>query len=149
MFTSLFLGYSYIVGGTLTISYAARAVMESIRAGTVGKTKESLVEVPSRPGVYANLENFTPPSLGLAAKTFLSELTVPLVAVGIGVEEMCRSAKDIGHDAWHGAGRILKRMDKRTSTPAVVDVVAAPSVPVAPSDHVHAAEPTTANFQPA
>lgn len=140
MFTSLFVLGSAVVGGTLTVSYAARAVMEAGLALTRGKTI-----IKETPFSLERQEHYTPPSLKLAAKTFADELTVPLVAMSIGVEEMCRSARDVFTEARRGASHLLQR--KQTSAPTTVDAVATPSVPVVP-DQVNAAE-STLNLQPA
>lgn len=142
MFTTLFVGCSAVVGGVISVSYAGRALMEAGLALTRGKT-----EVTALPFDEGHQEKYIPPSLGLAAKTFVTELTTPLAALSISVEELCRSAKDVGHEAWHGAGRLLNRLDKKTSAPETVNVVAAPSELVVPNQ-VATAEPTQ-NLQPA
>lgn len=114
-------------------------MLEAGLALTRGKTV-----VKEIPFSVERQEHYTPPSLKLAAKTFADEITVPLVAMSIGVEEMCRSARDVFTEARRGAGRLLQ---KKTSAPTTVDAVATPSVPVVP-DQVNAAE-STLNLQPA
>lgn len=142
MFTSLFVMGSAVVGGTLTVSYAARAVMEAGLALARGKTV-----IKETPLSTERQEHYTPPSLKLAAKTFAEEITVPIAAMSIGVEEMCRSARDVFIETRRGAYHLLQKT-KRTSAPADIDGVATPSVPVTPSNHETAAE-STLNLQPA
>ena len=86
LFTMLFVGYSAVIGGVVSVAYAGRACCKATTALVKGE------------GVIK------------AASDFATEFTVPLSALLVSSVELCQAAQETATESWNAASNLMNRM---------------------------------------